>query len=43
MSDVALHATGRGAWRRVATACRQFLQAMVEGSRRRAGIGGYRS
>ena len=31
MSDVALQASGRGVWRRVASACRQFLQAMAEG------------
>jgi hypothetical protein len=31
MSDVALQTTGRGAWRRFADGCRQFLLAMAEG------------
>jgi hypothetical protein len=31
MIDVALHTTGRGAWRRFARGCRQFLVGLVEG------------
>jgi hypothetical protein len=31
MSAVALHTTGRGAWRRFANGCRQFLLGMAEG------------
>jgi hypothetical protein len=31
MNDVALRTTGRGAWRRFAEGCRQFLLAMAEG------------
>jgi hypothetical protein len=31
MSDVALQTIGRGAWRRFADGCRQFLLGMAEG------------
>jgi hypothetical protein len=31
MSEVALQTSGRGAWRRFANGCRQFLLAVAEG------------
>ena len=31
MNDVALQITGRGAWRRFANGCRQFVLAIAEG------------